>query len=60
MDTLSTESLITAVPSHTLATPDLNTVDLWWRAANFLSVGQIYLLNNALLSRPHALLSITP
>ncbi|MFC4554343.1 phosphoketolase [Georgenia faecalis] len=37
------------------AEPDeavLNTVDAWWRAANYLSVGQIYLLDNPLLRRP--------
>jgi xylulose-5-phosphate/fructose-6-phosphate phosphoketolase len=27
----------------------LNTIDRWWRTANYLSVGQIYLLNNPLL-----------
>jgi xylulose-5-phosphate/fructose-6-phosphate phosphoketolase len=27
-------------------------VDAWWRAANYLTVGQIYLLDNALLRRP--------
>ena len=27
----------------------LHRMDLWWRAANYLSVGQIYLLANPLL-----------
>jgi len=27
-------------------------MDAWWRAANYLSVGQIYLLDNPLLERP--------
>ena len=27
-------------------------IDAWWRAANYLSVGQIYLLDNPLLRRP--------
>ena len=27
-------------------------LDAWWRAANYLSVGQIYLLDNPLLRRP--------
>ena len=27
-------------------------IDQWWRAANYLSVGQIYLLDNPLLRRP--------
>jgi xylulose-5-phosphate/fructose-6-phosphate phosphoketolase len=31
---------------------DLSVVDKWWRAANYLSVGQIYLLDNARLDRP--------
>ncbi|MBC7724128.1 MAG: phosphoketolase family protein [Burkholderiaceae bacterium] len=30
----------------------LDVVDGWWRAANYLSVGQIYLLANPLLHRP--------
>ncbi|GAA1633532.1 phosphoketolase family protein [Georgenia ruanii] len=30
----------------------LERVDAWWRAANYLSVGQIYLLNNPLLRTP--------
>jgi xylulose-5-phosphate/fructose-6-phosphate phosphoketolase len=31
---------------------DLGVVDAWWRAANYLSVGQIYLLDNPLLREP--------
>jgi xylulose-5-phosphate/fructose-6-phosphate phosphoketolase len=30
----------------------LSLIDAWWRAANYLSVGQIYLLANALLAEP--------
>src|ERR1700737_2705505 len=30
---------------------DLRLMDAWWRAANYLSVGQIYLLDNPLLER---------
>ncbi|MBS1302242.1 phosphoketolase family protein [Loktanella sp. SALINAS62] len=33
---------------------DLSAVDAWWRAANYLSVGQIYLMDNPLLMRPLA------
>src|SRR5208337_4455329 len=34
-------------------TPDqLSKMDAWWRAANYLSVGQIYLLDNPLLKQP--------
>ena len=34
------------------ASVPLELVDAWWRAANYLSVGQIYLMNDALLERP--------
>ncbi|MEM0967704.1 MAG: phosphoketolase family protein, partial [Verrucomicrobiota bacterium] len=30
----------------------LQRIDAWWRAANYLSVGQIYLLDNPLLKAP--------
>jgi len=36
-------------------TNDLETMHAWWRAANYLSVGQIYLLDNPLLRAPLAL-----
>ncbi len=35
-----------------LSPDDLRRVDGWWRAANYLSVGQIYLLENPLLREP--------
>jgi xylulose-5-phosphate/fructose-6-phosphate phosphoketolase len=38
----------------------LDVVDGWWRAANYLSVGQIYLLDNPLLTRPLAATDIKP
>jgi xylulose-5-phosphate/fructose-6-phosphate phosphoketolase len=31
---------------------DLTRLDAWWRAANYVSVGQIYLLDDPLLRRP--------
>ncbi len=39
----------TAAP---LAPDELRLIDAWWRAANYLSVGQIYLLDNPLLQGP--------
>ncbi|MAT19073.1 MAG: phosphoketolase [Leifsonia sp.] len=30
----------------------LDRIDAWWRAANYLSIGQIYLLENPLLTSP--------
>ena len=35
-----------------LSPDELNLLNRWWRAANYLSVGQIYLLDNALLREP--------
>jgi xylulose-5-phosphate/fructose-6-phosphate phosphoketolase len=35
-----------------LAPDELRLLDAWWRAANYLSVGQIYLLDNPLLHEP--------
>jgi xylulose-5-phosphate/fructose-6-phosphate phosphoketolase len=35
-----------------LRADDLRRIDAWWRAANYLSVGQIYLMANPLLERP--------
>src|SRR2546429_8674520 len=40
----------TTRPSPT--TDELRHIDAWWRAANYLSVGQIYLLDNPLLKVP--------
>src|SRR5262245_34604571 len=31
---------------------ELQTIDAYWRAANYLSVGQIYLYDNPLLKKP--------
>ena len=40
----------------TALTPEaLTQIDAYWRAANYLSVGQIYLIDNPLLRRPLAL-----
>ena len=39
--------------AHTQATQDdMRRLDAWWRAANYLSVGQIYLMDNPLLREP--------
>ncbi|KAA9007791.1 phosphoketolase family protein [Histidinibacterium aquaticum] len=41
-------------------TVDLAAVDAWWRAANYLSAAQLYLLDNPLLERPLAAEDIKP
>ncbi len=38
----------------------LQTVDAYWRAANYLSVGQIYLLDNPLLREPLSIEHVKP
>jgi xylulose-5-phosphate/fructose-6-phosphate phosphoketolase len=37
------------IPHETLSRDELDLIDRYWRAANYLSVGQIYLLANPLL-----------
>ena len=39
-------------PSALPDADELGRLDAWWRAANYLSVGQIYLLDNPLLRQP--------
>ncbi len=42
-----------AAPSSGAPAPDdLHGLDAWWRAANYLAVGQIYLMDNPLLREP--------
>src|SRR3990167_6673431 len=43
-----------------LSTFEVQRIDAYWRAANFLSVGQIYLLDNALLREPLRLEHVKP
>ena len=35
-----------------LSADELHVIDQWWRASNYLSVGQIYLMDNPLLRVP--------
>ena len=47
--------------SRSALTPDeQRRIHAWWRAANYLSVGQIYLLDNPLLRAPLSLEHIKP
>src|ERR1700744_265775 len=54
----STETMVhhRATPYHpeTLSLRELERMNGYWRAANYLSVGQIYLHDNPLLKRPLA------
>jgi xylulose-5-phosphate/fructose-6-phosphate phosphoketolase len=42
------------------SSPPLEIVDAWWRAANYLSVAQIYLLDNPFLTEPLADVHVKP
>ncbi len=44
--------------SNTLSPLELQGIDAYWRAANYLSVGQIYLRDNPLLKHPLALADV--
>ena len=44
----------------TLSPNELELIDAYWRAANYLSVGQIYLLSNPLLEKPLTLDDLKP
>ena len=50
--------MITQTPA--LDPQRLRRLDAWWRAANYLSVGQIYLYANPLLKEPLTLAHVKP
>ncbi|MYS19277.1 xylulose-5-phosphate/fructose-6-phosphate phosphoketolase [Streptomyces sp. DvalAA-14] len=47
-------------PADTLSPDLLHAMDAYWRAANYLSVGQLYLYDNPLLRRPLELSDVKP
>lgn len=47
-------------PAQPLSVGELHRLDAYWRAANYLSVGQIYLLDNPLLREPLRIEHIKP
>ena len=50
----------TGIEENSLSHAELQVMDAWWRAANYLSAGQIYLLDNPLLREPLKLEHIKP
>jgi len=46
--------------TNALSPDQLRRMNAWWRAANYLSIGQIYLQDNPLLERPLQLSDIKP
>src|SRR5579864_5377853 len=47
-------------PAGPLSASELSRINAYWRAANYLSVGQIYLLNNPLLREPLKIEDVKP
>ncbi|HEY3113156.1 MAG TPA: phosphoketolase family protein [Gemmatimonadaceae bacterium] len=54
------ESEESEIRTGPLSPDELTRIDRYWRAANYLSVGQIYLLNNPLLRQPLRLEHVKP
>lgn len=54
------ESKMNAIKKHVLSQEMLQKMNAYWRAANYLSVGQIYLYDNPLLKKPLTLEHIKP
>ena len=55
-DSVATKERQTAV----LSSEELRAIDAYWRAANYLAVGQIYLLDNPLLEKSLTLEHVKP
>jgi xylulose-5-phosphate/fructose-6-phosphate phosphoketolase len=53
------ETIVSDIASP-LTSEELRKMDAWWRAANYLSVGQIYLYDNPLLKIPLSLAHVKP
>src|SRR5438445_528489 len=52
--------MVEALQTEPLSAVDAERLDAYWRAANYLSVGQIYLLDNPLLREPLAPQHVKP
>src|SRR3989442_506119 len=60
MNQVRTDSAPDVKRAHPLTAEELRLTHAYWRAANYLSVGQIYLLDNRLLTRELTLDDIKP
>src|ERR1700680_922375 len=56
----STGQALSSDSKHPLSSEELRKMHAYWRAANYLSVGQIYLLQNPLLRVPLKVEHIKP
>jgi xylulose-5-phosphate/fructose-6-phosphate phosphoketolase len=57
---MTTVSSLPGISHSPLSQEELNAINAYWRAANYLSVGQIYLYKNPLLREPLKLEHIKP
>lgn len=57
---MATQVLDASRRAGPLSDDDLRKIDAYWRAANYLSVGQIYLMDNPLLKRPLKIEDVKP
>src|SRR5208283_4904125 len=60
MDNSSHHSTTTLIQENILTEDELRQMNAYWRAANYLSVGQIYLLDNPLLREPLRIEHVKP
>src|SRR5271157_4503572 len=51
-ETIAPKPYVLSDVAGPLSRDELVAIDAWWRAANYLAVGQIYLLDNPLLREP--------
>jgi len=54
------DTVMQRLAAGVLTAEEKDHMDAWWRAANYLSVGQIYLLDNPLLKEPLTLEHVKP
>jgi xylulose-5-phosphate/fructose-6-phosphate phosphoketolase len=59
-DVASPDRVTTRIPHQILGAEELRKIDAYWRAANYLSVGQIYLYANPLLREPLKIEHVKP
>ena len=60
MDTSSHHHTPTPILENPLSVEELRRMHAYWRAANYLSVGQIYLMDNPLLKEPLKIEHVKP
>lgn len=60
LDMLTQKENRMSSPIAVLKPDEIDRMDAYWRAANYLSVGQIYLLDNPLLKQPLTRAHIKP